>query len=323
MNFDDRIWGSFEINEPIIRQLIESPEIQRLKRIEQFGLPYRYYRLKGFTRYEHSVGVFLLLRKLKASLEEQVAGLLHDVSHTAFSHLSDWVIGDRKKEDYQDKRHLECLRNSSINDILNNHNFNSEKIAEYERYTLLELPSPDLCADRVDYAIREFQDWANPKIVNLCKESLINFNGRIVFNSIEPAEKFGTNFLRLQREHWGSSDKMLTWHLFSDILKYSIDKKIITIQDFSSNDESILKKLEESRDDIILTNLARLRSPLKYSIDYKNYDFLLYKKFRYVDPEYLTNRELKRLSAQSEVYKSLIDREKAHNSKGIGIKLIA
>jgi HD superfamily phosphohydrolase len=33
----------------------------------------------------------LLVRRLGASLEEQIAALLHDVSHTAFSHVIDSV----------------------------------------------------------------------------------------------------------------------------------------------------------------------------------------------------------------------------------------
>jgi len=50
------------------------------------------------TRFDHSVGVMLLIRKLGAGsspasalLKEQVAALLHDVSHTAFSHVIDYV----------------------------------------------------------------------------------------------------------------------------------------------------------------------------------------------------------------------------------------
>lgn len=52
--------------------------------------------------YDHSMGVFVILRARGAPLEEQIAGLLHDVSHTAFSHVGDWVYGkENQDKDYQ------------------------------------------------------------------------------------------------------------------------------------------------------------------------------------------------------------------------------
>lgn len=56
----------------------------------------------------------LLLRKLGASLNEQIAGLLHDASHTAFSHTADWVLGHKETEDYQDIHHERILRRFGI-----------------------------------------------------------------------------------------------------------------------------------------------------------------------------------------------------------------
>ena len=39
------------------------------------------------THFEHSLGAFILVRRLDAALDEQIAALLHDASHTAFSHV--------------------------------------------------------------------------------------------------------------------------------------------------------------------------------------------------------------------------------------------
>lgn len=80
----DDIYGEIKINEPILLKLLGSPSILRLKKISQCGVPDRYYHLKNYSRYEHSVGAMILLRKLGATLEEQVAGLLHDVSAGPF-----------------------------------------------------------------------------------------------------------------------------------------------------------------------------------------------------------------------------------------------
>ncbi len=56
---------------------------------------------KTVTRYEHSLGVYLLLRRLGAGPREQVAGLLHDVSHTAFSHAVDFVFSSEEQDHHE------------------------------------------------------------------------------------------------------------------------------------------------------------------------------------------------------------------------------
>ena len=123
--------------------------MQRLKSIAQFGIPDKYYHLKNFSRFEHCVGVMMLLKKLGATEEEQIAGLLHDVSHTAFSHVVDWVVGEGKTEDFQDEQHKNYIFSSSIPQILKQYSYDPERITDYHNFGLLEREVPDLCADRV------------------------------------------------------------------------------------------------------------------------------------------------------------------------------
>ena len=87
MEYVDSVYGMIQIDDPAVRALIASPSLQRLKEIDQAGFltPFRPEEDK-ITRFEHSVGVYVLLKLYGASLEEQVSGLIHDVSHTAFSH---------------------------------------------------------------------------------------------------------------------------------------------------------------------------------------------------------------------------------------------
>ena len=139
MKIKDLVYGLEEITETVLIELIESAPIQRLKEIAQLGLPDEYHYRGGFSRYEHSVGVMILLRRLGANLEEQIAGLLHDVSHTAFSHVVDWVIGDPEKEDYQDENHLKMIKNPVLPSILEKFGFDYEIIANHKNFSLLEL----------------------------------------------------------------------------------------------------------------------------------------------------------------------------------------
>ena len=323
MILKDRVWGEFKVDESPLIDIIKNPEFKRLDKISQFGLPFKYYPLPQFTRHEHSIGVMLLLRKLGAGLEEQTAGLLHDTSHTAFSHLVDWVIGDRKREDFQDNRHIDYLKNSSFREIIENHGFNIDDIASLSKYSLLEMPIPNLCADRVDYAMREFQDWANPSIVGFCSAGLENYNGKIVFSRHEDARNFAYSYMKLQREHWDGAEWMLRWQIFSEALKESINKGIIKREDFLLNDEEVLEKIENCEDRSILAKLKKLRGGLNYSLNCDECDYILRKKFRHIDPCYLENGSIKRLSIEEPEYKRHLLEEKRSNNAGWRIKCLS
>ncbi|NQV13734.1 MAG: HD domain-containing protein [Parcubacteria group bacterium] len=116
MKYQDRIYGSVEIKEPVILELIACPAIQRLKEIDCAGYMRAHFPDIERSRFEHSMGVFLLLRKYNASLEEQIAGLIHDVSHSAFSHCVDYALaaGSQKEQNHQDNVFDAFVRQTEI-----------------------------------------------------------------------------------------------------------------------------------------------------------------------------------------------------------------
>lgn len=89
--------------------------LQRLKYVDQAG-PITYFGyMPYFNRYEHSIGVLALLQKANAPLNEQVAGLLHDISHTIFSHIADHLLYKSNLEkSYQDTVHLKFLKTMHV-----------------------------------------------------------------------------------------------------------------------------------------------------------------------------------------------------------------
>lgn len=90
---------------PLCRAFMDRPEVQRLRRIKQLGVVNYVYPSAVHSRFEHSLGVMHLagrvcehLRSVGAEISAreqelvQLAGLLHDVGHMAFSHLFDSVL---------------------------------------------------------------------------------------------------------------------------------------------------------------------------------------------------------------------------------------
>ncbi|MDP2673027.1 MAG: HD domain-containing protein [Nanoarchaeota archaeon] len=313
MILKDKIYGIENIKENVLVDLINSSPVQRLKGIAQFGIPDEYYHKKGFSRYEHSVGVFILLRKLNAGLEEQLAGLLHDVSHTAFSHVVDGVFGDLTKEDYQDKRHEDFIKNSCVKNILEKYKLDYKKISKLENFSLLEREAPSLCADRLDYSLRELEMDKGFNFVNNIFLDLENKNNQIVFKTKEIAEIFAKEYMLLQKENWGGDQARTRYYILSNILKKALDNKIILFDDLDKTDEDVLEKLNSCKEEYILKNLNLLRNNL--SIFDSDEGIELKKKFRYIDPEISINGSFKKLSELSNEYKKIINLEKQNSQK--------
>lgn len=321
MRYIDKVYGQHNINEPILVELIDSRPIQRLRGLAQFGIPDRFYHLNGFSRFEHSLGVMILLKILGADLKEQIAGLLHDVSHTAFSHVFDWVVGDMENEDFQSgNRHKTYIIKSEISNILKRYSFNIDEISDIKKFSLLEQKIPRLCADRIDYVLREFPLWIDLSIVNGLVKNLQNYRGKIVFSGLKSAQIFAKTFLKCQRKHWGEYEAVARYHLLSSIIKNALDKKILSKEDFYQDDNFVINKLIRSGEEKILKSLNILKNR-KLSKDIDGMGKIIVKKFRYVDPEIMYKNKIKRLSQVSSQYKNFLEKQRKINQKGIKVFL--
>jgi uncharacterized protein len=318
MVINDQIYGKVKIASPCLIELIQSRPMQRLKKIAQHGLPNEYYHFKGGNRFNHCIGVMLLLKYLKASEEEQVAGLLHDVSHTAFSHVIDWVVGTGKTEDYQDEHHAEIIRSKEVSRILNKYKVDVQKIANYHNYfPLLEKDIPDLCADRIDYSLREFQI----SITKRCLKALIVQDNKIVFKDEKSALTFAQNYLKRQMAHWGGYEAVSRYVILARVLKKALLTKIISMEDFLKDDTYIINKLKKSKDKEIIETLNILGN--KSLTKLTKSKTIAHKKFRYVDPLFLKNGVLLRLSDADKKFKKELETARKENSKGIILPLLA
>jgi len=314
----DKIYGRFEINESILLDFIKSKPVQRLKKINQFGVPDRFYHLKNYSRYDHSIGVMLILKKLGAPLEEQIAGLLHDVSHTAFSHVVDWLFGNNVKEDSQDKQHRSFANNYEMKKIAKKYRYSLVSFFEYKNFSLLEREIPDLCADRLDYSLKEFP----LSVAKYCFDNLENKNGKMVFKNKKSALIFAKNFLKLQKNHWGGFEAVMRYTLLSEALRIALENKIISFDDFLSYDDFIIKKIEKSKNKKILKILKLLKNKKLKQPKNGEKTKIYHKKFRYVDPEFIDNDgNINLLSSIDKTFKNLLEKSKKENEKGIKVPL--
>jgi len=94
----DPIYGLVFFDE-IAKQIIDSEEFQRLRRINQLGSASFVYPGGTHTRFEHSIGVMHL--GYRFSKDIAYSALVHDIGHVAFSHDGEYVVKKIWKKDHE------------------------------------------------------------------------------------------------------------------------------------------------------------------------------------------------------------------------------
>ncbi len=193
----DRLWGEIEFGHPALEELAESEPVQRLRGIALAGASqYLFPDRRPITRYEHSLGVMHILSMLGAGLEEQVAGLLHDIPHTAFSHTVD-IVFPNNEYNYHERFQREIVMSSTIPDILARHGIDQKAALEPDSFPLLEKPLPNICADRIDYALRDLRraDMVTAEEAAGFLERFVPAPDGLLVADIETALRFSRLFL--------------------------------------------------------------------------------------------------------------------------------
>lgn len=283
MIINDRVYGKININEPVLLELLASKPLQRLKGIKQS------LSNKNVSRYEHSVGVMLLLRKMGADLDEQIAGLMHDVPHTAFSHVIDFVfLSSDYSHEFHEKFYEDIVKNSEIPKILAKYNYNLEKILDENNFPLLERKIPDLCADRLDYSLRDRMGYGeNPANISKYLKALVVKGHEIIFNNKDLAYQFAKDYLEMDYKYWSSPREVALYQILADALKIALANKIISHDDLFQDDNFVYRKLKNSKNKQILELLKKIGSNLKIEDNKADYDFHSRNKLRFVDPKFV------------------------------------
>ena len=166
----DPVHGYIHVRLQVIWNVINSSWFQRLRRIRQLGGAFMVYHCAEHSRFEHSLGVYELVRRMvtevtdiSEALDERekvtvmLAALLHDVGHGPYSHAFEGVT-DTSHEEFT-CRIIE--ENTEITSILENCAEGlSKDVADVIRHKsrnplLVQLISSQLDADRFDYLLRD------------------------------------------------------------------------------------------------------------------------------------------------------------------------
>ena len=154
----DSVYGDIELTKFEV-DVMDMPQFQRLRRIKQLGLINLIYPGANHTRFEHCVGTMNLASKLAKELELskddfellRISGLLHDIGHGPFSHVSEGVLSFPHEELTK-----YVVQKTSMHDLLSE-KFDTNKIIDIinGKRHLGPVISGELDVDRMDYLLRD------------------------------------------------------------------------------------------------------------------------------------------------------------------------
>ncbi|KAA0765595.1 HD domain-containing protein [Bacillus sp. SH5-2] len=324
MIITDVLYGEFEVD-PVVEDLIVSKPVQRLKGIHQNGASYLVNENWNVTRFDHSVGVMLLVKKLGGSVEEQIAGLLHDVSHTAFSHVIDYVFGN-ENESYHEEIFSSVVKNSEIPAILAKYGYNYENILlDDSKWTLLERSAPELCADRVDYTLRDMYTYGYISLeeVHRFLEDVIEVDGKMVLQNIEIAEWFTETYYKEVIDFFMEPMNIYGNDMLAKTLKLALHKKVIHADDFLLGDDELIVKLQQCNDPEVEALLRKVHPNVAVKEDRNDYDLYQKNKVRLIDPPVFRAGKVVPSSVVSENIRQMSDTAYEKAVRGMYVKVIS
>lgn len=298
MRYYDELYGEVEIIEPLLLDLIASDAMQRTKGIAQHGITALLGITPPFTRFDHSIGVMLLVRRLGANMNEQVAALLHDISHTAFSHVIDFVFDDHDGQSYHEEQKEELVAQSDVPAILNRHGLDWRQFMDEEQFPILEQPSPALCADRLDYFLRDlgFLKLANRAEMQVALASLTVAGGRIAVTNLNDARWMAYTFIEADRASWSSFREVGLYQLTAEAIKTAYRYGLIAQADLWGSDQALWNKLK-SADHAEVRYWVELVTPgTRFTWSERQPAFRVQTKIRSIDPSVVDGNTVTLLS---------------------------
>jgi HD superfamily phosphohydrolase len=298
MLYTDSVYGLVAIDEPVLLDLMASQAMQRLRGVLQHGITALIGITTPVTRFDHSVGVMLLVRRLGGSLEEQIAALMHDVSHTAFSHVIDYVVDGHTSQSYHEEWKEAHLAASDVPDVLARSGYAWRDFLHEVDYALLEQPAPRLCADRLDYFLRDSRDLGLSTLdqIHHALAHLIVHAGRSGVDDVEVARWLAYTYIAADQASWANFREVGLYEVTAQAIKAAMQLRAITEDDFWGTDEQLWRKLRAIDDGGVQHWLRSVSPATRFEWDAGQPTFHVSTKLRTIDPDVLIDNQYATLS---------------------------
>ncbi len=272
------LWQIYHTDIPeFIRSIAETPAMQRLKDIgmncgcEYTSFPL-FIGLQKYSRFNHSIGVGLIVWHFTHDIRQTVAALLHDISTPVFAHVIDFMNGDHERQESTESRTTEFIDASEeLQVCLAHEQLTTADVDDYHRFPIADNDTPRLSADRleytmgniVNYGIGSREDvamWYDDIEVGQNEEEI----DELMFCHPDMALGFGMATLQTSAIYVDDQDRYAMQMLARLIKKHS-ERGVITIDDLYTGESQVIQQLmddKEARADWLRYRKLHTMSPI-------------------------------------------------------------
>ncbi|MHC1635463.1 MAG: HD domain-containing protein [Candidatus Methanospirareceae archaeon] len=281
----DPIHGYIEVDELAI-EIIDTVEMQRLRRIKQLGFSYLVYPGANHTRFEHSLGTYHLMKAFLNKLDREgnrveewrellIAALIHDVGHGPYSHVTEPLIRKYARKGHEDIEDIIFGREKGgvferekrgeggekrIVDVLEEYCMDKRKIIRYikggweggER-SFSKILNSEIDIDKMDYLVRDsYYTGVAYGVVDYIRllEGLDFFKDNLVITEkgVLPSEYLlFSRFLMYPTVYYHHTARIAQF-MFSRALEYLIENSSFSPEEFALS----LREMDDAEIDVVM-----------------------------------------------------------------------
>jgi len=236
-----------------------APAMQRLRDVgmncgcEYTAFP-RFRALGSYSRFDHSVGVALIVWHFTGDVPAAAAGLFHDISTPVFAHVVDFLRGDHLIQEATEAGTAEAIRRSpELCAALDRYGIPAEDVTDYHRYPIADSDAPRLCADRLEYTLGNLVNFgladraaAEAYYRDLTVSANESGEPELMFRTKETALSFARGALACSKIYVSREDRY-AMQILSELLGDALAAGVLSPADLDTTEPAVIAKLRSDR----------------------------------------------------------------------------
>ena len=210
----------------------------------------RFRDLAPYSRFDHSLGVALIVWQHTHDKRQAMAGLLHDVATPVFAHVIDFLKGDYLAQEATEAGTEATIRASrELCAVLDKCGLTVDEVKDYHLYPVADNDSPRLSADRLEYSLGNMCNYGfadHGSVEALYRDIAVGTNEfgetELVFTHLEQASAFAGLALKCGKVYVCDEDRYAMQRL-AEVLADALRMGVITSDDLGTTEPQVIAKL--------------------------------------------------------------------------------